>query len=84
VSDGNPNKPREKGWQLFDLKSDPGEQHDVAAANAETVARLDAAYDKWWADVVPMMVNEKAEGPNVNPFKELYWRQFPDERPKGN
>ena len=40
------------------------------------VARLDAAYDKWWASVVPVMVNEKAVGPEINPFKELYWKQF--------
>jgi uncharacterized sulfatase len=31
--------------QLFDLQADPGEQHDVAAANPETVARLRRLYD---------------------------------------
>ena len=66
----------EKNWQLFDLKADYGEQHDVAADHADVVARLDAAYDKWWASVVPMMVNEQAVGPKVNPFKERYWKQF--------
>ena len=25
---------------------------------------------------MPMMVNESTEGPRVNPFKELYWKQF--------
>src|SRR6202044_2318307 len=29
VSDGPPGKARDKGWQLFDLTTDPGEQHDV-------------------------------------------------------
>ena len=24
----------------------------------------------------PMLVNEKAVGPRLNPFKELYWKQF--------
>ncbi len=67
----------EKSWQLFDLKTDPGERHNVASENAEVVARLDTAYDKWWASVVPMMVNEKAVGPKVNPFKKLFWEQFP-------
>jgi arylsulfatase len=23
-----------------------------------------------------MMINEKAVGPAINPFKELYWKQF--------
>ena len=32
--------------QLFDLQADPGEQHDVAAANPETVKRLRQLYDE--------------------------------------
>jgi arylsulfatase A-like enzyme len=32
--------------QLFDLLADPAEQHDVAAAHPETVARLRALYDE--------------------------------------
>lgn len=31
--------------QLFDLKSDPGEQHDVAAQHPDEVKRLKAAYE---------------------------------------
>lgn len=34
-----------KAMQLFDLNSDPGEQHDVAAAHPDEVRRLKAAYD---------------------------------------
>ncbi|HXJ62006.1 MAG TPA: hypothetical protein VNU68_35665 [Verrucomicrobiae bacterium] len=30
----------------------------------------------WWTSVQPMLVNEKAVGPRLNPFKELYWKQF--------
>jgi arylsulfatase len=26
--------------------------------------------------VQPGLVNEDAKGPKVNPFKELYWKQF--------
>jgi arylsulfatase len=37
---------------------------------------LDAAYDKWWDSVQPCLVNEDAVGPKVNPFKELYEKQF--------
>jgi arylsulfatase A-like enzyme len=32
--------------QLFDLEADPGEQHDVAAAHPEIVARLRKLYDE--------------------------------------
>ena len=31
---------------LFDLGDDPGEQHDVAAAHADVVARLKGRYDQ--------------------------------------
>ena len=65
-----------KKWQLFDVKADPGERHDVAAEHPEVVRRLEAAYDHWWDSVQPQLVNENAIPPKVNPFKELYWRQF--------
>ena len=35
-----------KAMSLFDLGDDPGEQHDVAAAHADIVARLKARYDQ--------------------------------------
>jgi arylsulfatase A-like enzyme len=38
-------------FQLFDLASDPFEQHDVAATHPWTVARLQSVYDAWFADV---------------------------------
>jgi arylsulfatase len=66
----------QKDWKLFDLKADPGQKTDVAAANPEVAKRLEAAYDRWWAEVTPCLENEFAVGPKVNPFKELYWKQF--------
>jgi arylsulfatase A-like enzyme len=65
-----------KSWQLFDVKSDFGEQRDIAAENPAEVARLDAEYDRWWESVQPQLVNEDAPLPAVNPFRELYWKQF--------
>lgn len=69
-------KPGEKKWQLFDVQADPGEQTNLAAERPEVVKELDAAYDRWWTSVQPQLVNEDAVGPKVNPFKELYWKQF--------
>ena len=65
-----------KAWQLFDLAADPGEKTDVAAAHPGVVRDLDAAYDAWWASVQPQLVNENAVAPAVNPFKELFEKQF--------
>jgi arylsulfatase len=63
-------------WELYDLKQDPGETKDVAAEHPEIVKEMAAAYDKWWDEVLPCLENENAVGPAVNPFKELYWKQF--------
>jgi arylsulfatase A-like enzyme len=63
-------------WQLFDVKADYGEQNDVAARHPEIVRQLSGAYDKFWSEALPLMINEKAVGPKYNPFKELYWKQF--------
>ena len=69
--------------ELYDLKADPGETKNVIAEHPEVVSQLRAAYDQWWSDVQPLLVNENVVGPKMNPFKELYWKQFgggPDEK----
>ena len=68
--------------ELYDLKADPGEKTNVIAEHPDVVATLRAAYEQWWTDVKPLLVNENAVGPKMNPMKELYWKQFgggPDE-----
>lgn len=62
--------------ELYDLKADPGEKNNVIAEHPEVVVTLRAAYDQWWNDVQPMLVNENVVGPKMNPMKELYWKQF--------
>jgi arylsulfatase len=65
-----------KQWQLFDLKSDYGETNNIAIHHPALVRDFGAAYDQWWSSVQPLLVNENARGPAVNPFKALYWQQF--------
>lgn len=67
-----------QGWQLFDLTKDPGEVRNLAEDRPEVVTRLSAAYDRWWDEITPMLVNEDAykTAPAVNPFKEQFRRQF--------
>ncbi|QEH37666.1 Arylsulfatase [Aquisphaera giovannonii] len=38
-------------FQLFDMKDDPFEQHDLAAREPGRVARMKAEYDAWFDDV---------------------------------
>ncbi|MSU60102.1 MAG: arylsulfatase [Pedosphaera sp.] len=68
--------------ELYEVKADPGERKNVFAEHPEAVAEMRQAYDQWWNDVLPALVNENAVGPKLNSFKELYWKQFgggPDE-----
>jgi arylsulfatase len=63
-------------WELFDLQNDPGEKQNVIHEHRALAQRLARAYDQWWKEVQPGLVNENVTGPKVNPFKALYWKQF--------
>lgn len=62
--------------ELYDLQADPGQATNVIDAHPEVVARLRSEYEAWWKAMLPDLVNEDAVGPEVNPYKEWYWRQF--------
>ncbi|HRK15700.1 MAG TPA: arylsulfatase [Prosthecobacter sp.] len=65
------------GWQLFDLKNDPGQQIDVAARHPGIASALSARYDAWWDSLKGQAdLNEQARGPELNPFAVEYWAQF--------
>jgi hypothetical protein len=53
-----------KAMQLFDLSTDPSEQHDVAAGHPEEVRRLKAAYDAMNKDVPVVEEVKRAPFPN--------------------
>jgi arylsulfatase len=63
--------------ELYDLMADPGEIRDIADQHTDIVAELQSAYDRWWDSIHPAVLeNEEALGPEINPFKRLFWRQF--------
>jgi arylsulfatase A-like enzyme len=66
----------EPQWQLFDLQADYAEVNNVADKHPEIAKELAGAFDKFWAEALPLMVNEQALGPRINPFQELYYKQF--------
>lgn len=39
------------GTELYDIKADPGQRHDVAAAHPQVVKQLRDEYDRWWASL---------------------------------
>lgn len=64
------------GAELYDLRTDPGETRNVAAAYPKVVERLAKMYQAWWAGVrLPAQANEWIRGPRWNPFKARYWKQ---------
>ncbi len=65
-----------ENWELHDIKNDPGEKQNVIDQFPDEFRRMKAAYDQWWRDVQPELVNENAVGPRYNPFHVLYWKQF--------
>jgi arylsulfatase len=66
----------EPQWQLFDLSNDYGQKHDVIEEHPDVARELQDAFDVWWQECLPLMVNEEAMGPAVNPFQTLYYQQF--------
>ncbi len=72
------------GVELYDLEADPGEKHDIAAANPEIVADLRQRYTAWFADVAAprdyapsrIYIGTKYENPVVLTRQD--WRVAPE------
>jgi arylsulfatase A-like enzyme len=62
--------------ELYDLANDPGETKNVIQDHPAVVADLRARYDRWWNEIQPFLCNEDTIGPSINPFQELYYKQF--------
>ncbi len=63
------------GANLYDMEKDPGQQTNIAADHPGTVQSMRAAYDKFWKEARPLMVNEDVPMSKVRPFHELYNKQ---------
>jgi arylsulfatase A-like enzyme len=48
------------GKELYQIKKDPGQKNNVAAANPKVVARLTKFYDDWWTELLPTFKNDTA------------------------
>jgi arylsulfatase len=51
-----------------------GQDSGAKCAHPRIVADLRAAYDQWWSEIQPMLVNEDVPIPDENPYKTLYDR----------
>ena len=64
------------GEQLYDMIEDPGQKTDVAADHPEVVKEMRAAYDKFWKEARPLMVNEDVPMSKTRPFHVWYEQQM--------
>ena len=61
---------------LYDMKADPGQTIDVAGKFPKVVKSMSEAYEKFWKDTRPLMVNENAPMSPTRPYHELYEKQL--------
>ncbi len=61
--------------ELYDIISDPYEATDVAEDHPQVIAELRQAYDQWWQETLPMMVNEDAAYAPAQPQAVRYEKQ---------
>ena len=61
---------------LYDMKADPRQTTDVAGKFPKVVKSMREAYEKFWKDTRPLMVNENAPMSPTRPYHELYEKQL--------
>jgi arylsulfatase len=64
---------------LYDMKVDPGQTTDVAGKFPEIVKSMREAYEEFWKDTRPLMVNEDAPMSPTRPYHVLYEKQLNSE-----
>ena len=70
---GAPAAPR--GPELFDMETDPGQTTNVIDRHPEIAAQMKAAFDHYWTEAIPLMINEKAPMSPTKPYHEWYREQ---------
>ena len=63
---------QQSGWQLFDVTTDIGESHDLAATHPEIVRELSQDWDRWnGKNVGPLWKGSSTEDPSAPEFRPL-------------
>ncbi|MEM7397090.1 MAG: sulfatase-like hydrolase/transferase, partial [Verrucomicrobiota bacterium] len=75
-----------KGTELYDIRSDPGQNKDVAREYPERVAQLRAWYENWWAELEPTFSRTSTlyVGSPKTPELEITALQWIDQAPPWN
>jgi arylsulfatase A-like enzyme len=67
-------------WALYDVKKDPNCQNDLANSQAKRAKKMAAAYDTWWDDIYPVMVERG--GDRVIVWSKYFTNPKKTEKPK--
>ena len=60
---------------LYDMEVDPGQTSNVIAQHPEVAAPMRAAYEQYWKEARPLMVNETAPISPTKPYHEWFRQQ---------
>lgn len=61
---------------LYDMLNDPGQTNNVIEQHPDVIKEMKAAYDTFWTETRPLMVNEDAPMSPTRPFHVLYDKQY--------
>ncbi|MFT4547698.1 MAG: arylsulfatase A-like enzyme [Pseudoalteromonas tetraodonis] len=61
---------------LYDMQKDPRQEQNVIDQHPQVVKEMRSAYEKFWSETKPLMVNESAPMSPVKPFHVLYEKQL--------
>jgi len=64
------------GSALYDMEADPGQSTNVAADHPEVVRAMRAAWDQYWKEARPMLVNEGVPPSQEQPYGVWYREQL--------
>ncbi|MEY3225984.1 MAG: Arylsulfatase, partial [Planctomycetota bacterium] len=60
---------------LFDMEADPGQKTNVSDQHPDVVRQMRTAWDDWWEQTRPLLVNESTPMSKTRPFHQLYFQQ---------
>ncbi|MEO0416160.1 MAG: arylsulfatase [Verrucomicrobiota bacterium] len=60
---------------LYDLEKDPGQKHDVTAQHPELVTSMKQAYEVFWDQSRPLMINDGVPLAEERPYHVEYYAQ---------
>ncbi len=63
------------GAELYDMKADPGQTTNVIGHHPQVAARMLTAYQQYWKEARPLMINESAPMSPTRPYWVAFERQ---------